>query len=98
MAGKLRSVDTQLGPAVHATLRALQLRPEDAGAVKLAAHYAQAIDDADDPATTLAMLGPKLLAVLESLGATPKARAALQKGDPPSAAGKLDRLRAARGA
>lgn len=41
-------------------------------------------------------LGPKLLAVLESLGATPKGRAALGKTAAPAAGGKLAGLRAAR--
>lgn len=43
-------------------------------------------------------LGPKLLAVLESLGATPKGRAALGKGPVPAGPGRLAGLRAARGA
>lgn len=41
-------------------------------------------------------LGPKLLQVLESLGATPKARAASRKGGGSGGGGKLERLRANR--
>jgi len=47
-----------------------------------------------DAQTVLDTLGPKLLAVLESLGATPKARAALRKGGTQGAGqGRLARLR-----
>lgn len=46
--------------------------------------------------TVLAELGPKLLTTLESLGATPKARAAVRKGGASSGPGKLATLRAAR--
>jgi 3-hydroxyisobutyrate dehydrogenase-like beta-hydroxyacid dehydrogenase len=41
-------------------------------------------------------LGPKLLAVLESLGATPKARGAVMGGGGSAAQGALARIRAAR--
>lgn len=90
-----RDADTLLAPAVADTIRQLDLADEDAAAVRLARRYAAAIDDGG-PAT-LNELGPKLLTVLESLGATPKARAAITKGttasDTPS---RLQALRAAR--
>jgi hypothetical protein len=41
----------------------------------------------------MADLGPKLLAALDALGATPKARAAAGKPPPPGAASKLTQLR-----
>ncbi len=97
MASKLRSADTLIAPAVAETIKQLTLGPEDAAAVRLAERYAAAIDAA--PATeqqeTLDKLGPKLLAALESLGATPKARAAL-KTQPAGTGGRLEALRAAR--
>jgi hypothetical protein len=43
-------------------------------------------------------LGPKLLAALDSIGATPKARAAVSKGGASRGPSKLASLRAARGA
>lgn len=45
--------------------------------------------------TALENLGPKLLAALESLGASPKARAGLGKGGASSGGGKLAQLRSA---
>lgn len=79
------------------SLKALQFPPTDAGAVRLALSYAQAIDEGGD----VARLGPGLLSVLESLGMTPKARATLLKGvrgEQPDAkpANPLDELRARR--
>lgn len=48
--------------------------------------------------TTLAELGPKLQAALESLGASPTARAKLKGGAPSSGPSQLDAMRRARGA
>lgn len=97
MTRQLRSTDALLGPAVQATINALQTAPEDTGAVKLAHSYAKAIDEAEDRAEALERLGPKLLACLESLGATPKARAAIRKGDTGGQSqGELAALRSAR--
>jgi hypothetical protein len=42
----LRDADQLLAPAVAETVAALSLKPEDAAALKLAGHYARAIDDA----------------------------------------------------
>lgn len=81
----LRDASELLGPAVAGTLAALTLKPEDAAAAKLAQRYAAAIDTAGAPAEILDKLGPKLLAALESLGATPAARARLKEGRPASA-------------
>lgn len=77
----LRDTDQLLYPAVCETVAVLDTDPNgaDAAAVKLAKQYARAIDEASDAkqANVLRWLGPELLKVLESLGATPAARAAL---------------------
>jgi len=64
--------------AVEETARSLSLQSEDAGALQLARRYASAIDS-DDP-ELLEKLGPKLLAVLVELGATPAARKSAKGG------------------
>jgi hypothetical protein len=98
---KLRDADTLLLTAVKTTIGELALDDVDLAAVKLAEHYAQAIDaghcsecDAD---RDLEDLGHRLLAVLDALGATPAARSKIRKGvatsDGPS---RLSALRAAR--
>ena len=66
--------------AVAQTIDALDLTEKDAGAVKLAMEYAQTIDAG--AADLLDKLGPKLLACLESLGATPAARARMKTAKP----------------
>lgn len=59
--------------------------------------YVYALAAKVEAATLLTQLGPKLLAVLESLGATPAARARLKGGKPANAAPtKLQGLRASR--
>lgn len=57
-------------------ISALTLSAEDTATVELARTYAGAIEDGGD----LTKLGPALLSCLESLGMTPRARAALKKG------------------
>jgi hypothetical protein len=76
----LRDAGELLVPAVTGTVAALTLTDADDAAVKLAQRYAAAIDTAESPGEALERLGPKLLAVLESLGATPAARARLKEG------------------
>lgn len=94
---QLRSVDGMLGPAVSEMLRKLDLSPEDVAAARLAKKYAEAIDAAEDPQEALEKLGHRLLAALESLGATPKARALIKKGGASNGGeSKLAQLRAAR--
>lgn len=73
-------------PVVERTLRALVLGPGDEAAAHLARTYARAIDDSRrhrDPeryARALERMGPKLLGVLDKLGATPSGRGRLLGG------------------
>lgn len=78
-----------LHDSVTASLEALELDPRDGAARDLAALYAREIDGDPDQ---LDALGPKLLAVLESLGMTPRARTAATKGAPGVAVNPLDQL------
>lgn len=67
-----------ISPAVSETLAALDLPALDTAAARLARSYAEQIDSctlAGEQAWALEKLGPKLLAVLNDLGATPRARA-----------------------
>jgi hypothetical protein len=102
MAAYLRDTDRLMFPAVAEAVAVLDLDPngKDAAAVKLAKLYAIAIDEASDAkqANVLRWLGPELQKVLESLGATPAARAAMKKPAKPADAkpNGLARLRAAR--
>ncbi|RKF24132.1 terminase small subunit [Micromonospora globbae] len=96
---RLRSADALISPDVAETVAKLpDLTEADAAAVKLAKRYAAAIDQAgpDDAAEVLDRLGPKLLAALESLGATPRSRAARKGGASVPGQGKLQALREAR--
>jgi hypothetical protein len=101
----LRDVSELLWPAVAATITALKadgkIGPEDEAAVKLCQRYARVIDQTPDPkqASVMWHLGAELHRVLESLGATPAARANLAKNTPKPAQNtenQLDRLRKAR--
>jgi hypothetical protein len=65
--------------ALGATLKELDLGPEDKAGEALARRLATAIDQ-ETSGRTVAELGRAMLAVLESLGATPAARKALMKG------------------
>lgn len=95
---RLQSANNLLATEVANTIRSLDVTGEDAAAVKLARLYATEIDQAEDKAAALDKLGPKLLAVLESLGATPTARAKLKGGAPSAGPSRLAQLRASRGA
>ncbi|MFW6091983.1 MAG: terminase small subunit [Actinomycetota bacterium] len=95
---KLRDAEQLLGPAVAATLTSLGLGDSDAAAARLARHYAAAIDASHcsecGADTTLDTLGPKLLAALDALGATPAARARMLRGGGQHAGtGRLQALR-----
>ena len=100
----VRDVDQMLWPAVCETIAVLKLDPDgaDAAAAKLAQQYARTIDAAapgKDYAYAVRWLGPELLKVLESLGATPAARAAITGKKPVKPDAKpsgLATLRAAR--
>lgn len=92
MSQRPRPADDTLSFAVAATLDALELMPDDKATARLAALYASQIDQ--DP-ETLDHLGPKLLAALEALGASPRARALIRKG-PGAVGGRLEALRGAR--
>jgi hypothetical protein len=93
--------DAKVATAVEKTIKALQLRPEDAGAVQLARKYARTIDGLDDEQLpkVLGVIGPSLLKALQALGATPDSRAGAAKGGTPDvspARAALDELRARR--
>lgn len=97
----LRDASELLWPAVAETIASLDLKSEDAAAVKLAQRYARVIDqtpDAKQP-SIMRWLGPELHRLLESLGATPAARAAMTKGGKTGNAPEdpLEALRKARG-
>ena len=68
----------RLTEALEETLRALTLTTADAAAIQLARGYARVLDEAsaDEAGYLYERLGPKLHSVLDSLGATPKARGA----------------------
>lgn len=98
----LRDADELLLPQVKHTIQQLSasLRPEDSAAATLAEQYADAIDQTVCPECgshreALDRLGPKLLTALESLGATPRARATAGRQEGGSG-GRLAQLRAAR--
>jgi hypothetical protein len=79
--------------SVRAAVKDLALAPADQAAVQLAIRYAVAID-AGEP---VEKVGPPLLVVLEALGMTPKARAAVKGGTSASPSDSpLDELRARR--
>lgn len=80
----------RLAEIVAESLRVEVPQPRDAGLARLALEYAGQIDDGGD----LTKLGPALLACLESLLMSPKARAAAKRAvtdDKPSA-NPLDQL------
>jgi hypothetical protein len=86
-------IPSSLADVVRAALQVEPPRPEDAATAALAETYARQIDEDGD----LTKLGPALLAALEALHLSPRARAAAQKGLKSGAgkpaAGKLDELR-----
>lgn len=85
-----------LAESIKGAIGGLELRPEDQGAAALAVKYAEAVDAGGE----LDKVGPLLLAVLESLLMTPRARAAAVKGGTGAqpARSPLDELRARRDA
>jgi hypothetical protein len=92
----LRDADKLLAPAVERTLGELHLGPIDDAVATLAQRYAAAIDQADDD-DALEDLGPKLLAALQALNATPAARARRRpQGGGDAGPNRLQALRQAR--
>jgi hypothetical protein len=77
---------------VEAALDAEPVTSRDRGAAALALTYATDIDAGAD----LSKLGPPLLAALEALGLTPRARKAVKSDGQQPAANPLDELAAAR--
>jgi hypothetical protein len=100
----LRDASELLYPAVCETIAVLKLDPDgqDAAMAKLALRYARVIDQAPDgkeQVSALWHLGAELRGCLESLGASPAARAAIKTPGPPDAKPTgLQQLRAARSA
>lgn len=83
-----------LHASVTASLDALERDARDDAARALALTYAEQIDADPDLLTDL---GPRLLAALDALGLTPKARTAITKGGAGApATNPLDQLRARR--
>ena len=82
-ASRQRDASEYLLPGVIATINALDLEPEDEAMVKLAKHYARTIDAAVKPEYATRWIGPQLQTVLESLGASPAARARQKTGTQP---------------
>jgi hypothetical protein len=82
--------------AVTAAARAAKIGTRDKAALELARHYARLIDEGDP----VELLGPKLLAALDALVLTPKARANITKGlsHEPAKADPVDEIRARRAA
>lgn len=100
----LRDTSEWLYPSVYATVCSLDIDRDgkDAAMAKLALRIARVIDQAPDgkaQASALWHLGAELHKVLESLGASPAARAAIKRGEgkdkPAAQVSKLDKLRAA---
>ncbi len=88
-----------MSQAVDKALGATEHEAGDGAAGALVRLYAATIDDAASQGTpqaveTLRELGPKLLAALEALGMSPRARSAAMKGAPGGpASSPLDELR-----
>lgn len=99
----LREVSELLYPSVSATVASLDIDREgkDAAMAKAALRIARVIDETSDAKQRLAFaqLMPELRAILNDLGASPAARAALGKGKPandkPSGLAKLREARSA---
>lgn len=96
----ISSADELMLVAVKRTVAALDLTDKDVAAVKLAEKYATTLDECwgeKDQNWSMRWIGPLLLDVLESLGATPAARGKTKIGTPANAGNnKLHAMRAAR--
>jgi hypothetical protein len=99
----LRPVERLLAAAVDETVDALDLDAADTAVARLARAYAATIDttvgghECGGYRAVMNDLGPKLLAALDALGATPQARSRRKGGGGDRAGeGKLQALREAR--
>lgn len=98
----LRDASELLYPAVYATVTSLDIDRDgkDGAMAKLALRLARVIDqaaDGDKQLSALWHLGAELRACLESLGASPAARAAIKTpANPDAKPNGLAKLRAAR--
>lgn len=91
----LRDAKELLEYSTAEALAAIDAEVQDVAAIKLAIRYAAAISRHEGDIEVLNKLGPKLLATLESLGATPAARARMKDHKPAdSNEGGLAKLRA----
>jgi hypothetical protein len=82
-----------LRDAVEAALAAQPVEARDGAAAELALTYAADIDSGEGD---LAKVGPALLAALDALGLTPRARKAVKTDGQQPSANPLDQLSAAR--
>lgn len=89
----LRDAAELLLPAVEQAIGALGLDEEDTAAAQLARGYARIIDQARDQAWAYRWIGPLLASALDSLQATPAARARVKPQQGPRPLSALDRLR-----
>jgi hypothetical protein len=87
----LRDADELLSPAIAETLAALDLKPEDAAAARLAEVLAVTIDRARSQEWAARWLAPELLRVLAALEATPASRP--QQEQAPAAPSGLNQFR-----
>jgi hypothetical protein len=96
--GSCDPVHMSLSQSVDAALAETEHEARDGGTVALARYYAAVIDSVPDAdmIVTLRDLGPKLLAVLEALNMSPRARSAATRTPGPVTANPLDELRARR--
>ncbi len=84
-----------VGPAVEASIAALELGDRDQAAAALALRYAEVMDNAKDPVWATRWIGPLLLRSLEELGATPKSRPAAKKSPGAARENRVAQLRTA---
>lgn len=81
---------SQVALALGRALKQVSLERQDEAAVALARTYARALDAEPE---SLSKIGPRFLEVLVELGMTPKARAAVLKGEKAPQKSPLDELR-----
>jgi len=92
-----RAYARQIDDAARAEVLAERALDEIPADDVMARAYVQALAAKVEAKELVEKLGPKLLAVLESLGATPAARGRMKGGASNAAPSQLERLRQARG-